>query len=80
MDRRLEKLGKWIKETRIRKGISLNKLANEANISKGNLSEIERGMRDPKYTTLMSISGALDEPLPNFLPPVEKIVNLMFGE
>jgi transcriptional regulator with XRE-family HTH domain len=42
-------------------------LANQAGISKGNLSEIERGMRNPRYTTLLQISWALECPMSKLL-------------
>ena len=54
------KIGKKIKSLRIKKGISLEKLAYENDLAKGNLSEIEKGMIDPKLSTLQRISKGLD--------------------
>ena len=53
-------LGKRIKTARSKKGITLEKLAYGAEISKGNLSEIENGLRDPRFSTLHSIAECLE--------------------
>jgi transcriptional regulator with XRE-family HTH domain len=63
----LLKLGIQIQKLRKRKGLSIDSLANQAGISKGNLSEIERGMRNPRYTTLLQISWALECPMSKLL-------------
>ena len=55
----LLRLGKKITVTRKAKGYSLRDLAAHAEISKGNLSDIERGNRDPRYSTLLAIATAL---------------------
>lgn len=55
----LLKLGQRIASVRREKGLSLRDLARIAEISKGNLSDIERGKRDPRYSTLAAISGGL---------------------
>ena len=56
----LKDLGLKIQRARKRQGLSIDALANQAGISKGNLSEIERGLRDPRYSTLMLISETLN--------------------
>lgn len=55
----LLKLGQRIAGVRREKGLSLRDLARTAEISKGNLSDIERGKRDPRYSTLSAISTGL---------------------
>ena len=55
----LMKLGQFISKERQRKGITLEELATEMDISKGNLSDIENGKRDPRYTTLRAIAKGL---------------------
>ena len=52
-------LGKRISSQRRRRGITLERLAYEMDISKGNLSDIEHGKRDPRYSTLKAISLGL---------------------
>jgi transcriptional regulator with XRE-family HTH domain len=53
-------LGKRISIERKKKGITLEKLAYEVGISKGNLSEIERGMRDCRFSTIIAIAEGLE--------------------
>ena len=63
MKEELLRLGKKITTTRKAKGFSLRDLAATAEISKGNLSDIERGNRDPRYSTLLAIATALEMPV-----------------
>ena len=53
-------LGERIAKRRRSRGISLERLAYEMGVSKGNLSDIEHGKRDPRYTTLRSIAEGLE--------------------
>lgn len=54
------KLGQHISSLRKRRGLTLEKLAYEVGISKGNLSDIENGKRDPRFTTLKAIAEGLE--------------------
>jgi XRE family transcriptional regulator, regulator of sulfur utilization len=56
----LIQLGKRIAKLRKNKGITLEKLAYEMDLSKGNLSDIEQGNRDPRYMTLRAIARGLN--------------------
>ncbi len=56
----LEILGNRISSERKKKGMTLEKLAYEMDISKGNLSDIEHGKRDPRYSTLQAIAEGLE--------------------
>jgi transcriptional regulator with XRE-family HTH domain len=60
MKKLLLALGERIARQRKTWGISLEELSARAGISKGNLSEIERGKRDPRFTTLHSIATGLE--------------------
>ena len=53
-------LGKHIAKERQKRGISLETLATDMDISKGNLSDIENGKRDPRFTTLKAIANGMD--------------------
>jgi transcriptional regulator with XRE-family HTH domain len=55
----LAALGQRIFETRKKKGITLDELSLRMQISKGNLSDIERGKRDPRFQTLKAIAEGL---------------------
>lgn len=54
------KLGGRISIERKRRGITLEKLAYEMSISKGNLSDIESGKKNPTFMTLKAIATGLD--------------------
>ncbi len=60
-------LGHRIATERKKRGLTLEKLAYEMGISKGNLSDIENGKKDPRYTTLKAIADGLEIPLSKLL-------------
>lgn len=62
-----KKLAKRLKQLRQEKGLTLEKLAYENGLAKGNLSEIEKGKIDPKLSTLARIASGLDIPLRDLL-------------
>lgn len=57
---RLIALGKRVREARYELGLSLEELGEKAGISAGLLSQIERGMGNPSYSTLVKLAHALD--------------------
>jgi transcriptional regulator with XRE-family HTH domain len=57
--KRLEELGLRIRQFRLRRKMSINQVALEAEISPGNLSEIEKGKRDPRYCTLRALAHSV---------------------
>jgi DNA-binding XRE family transcriptional regulator len=59
-DEQLEELGKRIAKVRRSKGLTIERLAYEIGISKGNLSDIENGKKDPRFTTLWAIAEGLE--------------------
>ena len=63
----LKSLGSRIAKERRRRGVTLEKLAYEMGLSKGNLSDIEHGKRDPRYTTLRAIAVGLKVPVQSLL-------------
>jgi transcriptional regulator with XRE-family HTH domain len=63
----LHHLGATIAKHRQKRGITLEKLAYEMGMAKGNLSDIERGKRDPRYTTLRAIATGLKMTLAQLL-------------
>lgn len=58
-----KKIAERVKELRTKQGLTMEKLAYESDISKGGLSEIERGMKEPRISTLMKIAESLEIPL-----------------
>jgi transcriptional regulator with XRE-family HTH domain len=62
----IKKVAQRIKKLREAKGLTIEKLAYANDMSKGNLSEIERGMIEPKLVTLEKIAKGLDVSLKEF--------------
>lgn len=59
----LRELGRRIQYLREQRGKTIEKLAWACEISKGGLSLIERGLRDPRFSTLNKLAKALRVPL-----------------
>ena len=53
-------LGVKIAHLRHKRGLSLEKLAYESGVSKGNLSDIENGKKNPRLSTLILIAEGLE--------------------
>jgi XRE family transcriptional regulator, master regulator for biofilm formation len=62
-------LGKQIKKQRLRKGLSITKLAKKARISKGYLSSIESHKTNPSAHMIQKLAKALEV-------PVEQLLNI----
>lgn len=67
-----KKLGELLKHLRTSKSLSCTKLAYQFDIDKGNLSRIENGLIDCKFTTLWKISEALEIKLSDLIKILEK--------
>ena len=57
--RRMKALGDRIAQWRRRREMTLEELASKMSISKGNLSDIENGKKDPRYSTLLAVTEGL---------------------
>jgi transcriptional regulator with XRE-family HTH domain len=53
-------LAALLKRLREERGISQERLASDANITSSALSRIERGLNNPRWTTLKRIANALE--------------------
>ncbi|MDO9378581.1 MAG: XRE family transcriptional regulator [Nocardioidaceae bacterium] len=60
-------VGVRLREVRRARGLSLSRLAAEAGVGKGTLSEIEGGTRNPTLDTLYRLAGRLAVPLADLL-------------
>lgn len=58
--------GKKIKETREKAGFTQSQLAEAVGTTSQNISQYERGLRKPKYETLLKIANALNSDVRNF--------------
>lgn len=61
-----QKIGNRIKELREEKNLTMEKLAYESGVSKGGLSEIERGIKEARLSTLLKITDRLEISLKDF--------------
>lgn len=59
-------LGKRIKETREKMGLSIKELAIRVDVSSSLLSQIERDLANPSLNTLRSIAAQLEVPMFSF--------------
>ncbi len=66
-----QRVGPTLRSMRLRRKLSLNELADRAEISPSHLSRIERGLTVPSYDVLDNIAGALGSDL-NALRTKEK--------
>lgn len=53
-------VARQLKAERIRRGVSMTKLAGESGLSQQMISYVERGMRSPTLDTLLRIAAVLD--------------------
>jgi transcriptional regulator with XRE-family HTH domain len=58
-----ERIGEVLREVRMRQGRTLRQISNEAQVSLGYISEIERGQKEPSSELLAAVCAALDVPL-----------------
>ncbi len=65
-DEKLIILGKRIQNLRKKQGITLEGLAYSVELSKGNLSDIENGKKNPTYLTMSKIAEGLEISLSEF--------------
>jgi transcriptional regulator with XRE-family HTH domain len=64
----LVELGEKVRESRQRAGLTQADLAEVVDLSVAYLSLIERGGRNPPYTTLLTIARALQVPVARIVP------------
>ena len=57
-----ELFGQRLREQRQKQGLTLERLAEKANLSSNFVGAIERGLKEPSLSTLIGILNALDVP------------------
>jgi transcriptional regulator with XRE-family HTH domain len=62
-----EVIGEVLRRTRTEQGRTLREVSDDARVSLGYLSEVERGRKEPSSELLGAICGALDVPLSTVL-------------
>ena len=69
-------LGDVLRERRLERGMTLREVSQEARVSLGYISEVERGQKEASSELLASLCGALDAPLSEVLREVSDAVRL----
>ena len=67
----LKILGRHVRKLRRERDLSQEDLAGAAEISRSNVSDLERGMKEPRFLTLFSVAKALDVPPSRLLEPFD---------
>lgn len=67
-----EATGKAIMRLRIKNGLSLNLFAYENDLQKSMVSRLERGVNEPKLSSIWKIAEALNISLSDFMKEVQK--------
>jgi transcriptional regulator with XRE-family HTH domain len=66
-------LGKAIRQLRNERGMTQEALAQEAGVTVGHLSMIERGHSNPTWGTVKAVTAALDTPLRGLVAISERV-------
>jgi transcriptional regulator with XRE-family HTH domain len=66
-------VARLLREERIRRGISMNRLAEKSGLSQAMVSYVERGIRNPTLDTLLRIAGALNVDLSGLIKRASKM-------
>ncbi len=69
-------LGEVLRERRMERGMTLREVSQDARVSLGYISEIERGQKEASSELLASLCGALEAPLSAVLREVSDAVAL----
>jgi transcriptional regulator with XRE-family HTH domain len=60
-------LGKSLKAARVERGLTVERLAREAGVSTGLISQLERGLGNPSFLTLQRLAETLELPFGYFM-------------
>jgi quercetin dioxygenase-like cupin family protein/DNA-binding XRE family transcriptional regulator len=66
----IDELGGRIASRRSDRGLTIAALGAQADVSPGLISQIERGVGNPSYSTLVKLAAALEVPFTDFFPGV----------
>lgn len=60
-------LGKALRSARLQQGLTVERLAREAGVSTGLISQLERGLGNPSFLTMQRLAEALELPFGHFM-------------
>jgi transcriptional regulator with XRE-family HTH domain len=70
-------LGRLVRSIRVSRGMSIEALAKVAEVSAGGISQIERGVGNPAFTTLVKMAYGMGVPVGSFLRTDQEEVGLV---
>jgi transcriptional regulator with XRE-family HTH domain len=70
-------LGRLVRSIRVSRGMSIEGLAKVAGVSAGGISQIERGVGNPAFTTLVKMAYGMQVPVGSFLRTDQDEVGLV---
>jgi transcriptional regulator with XRE-family HTH domain len=70
-------LGRLVRTIRVSRGMSIESLAKVAGVSAGGISQIERGVGNPAFTTLVKMAYGMQVPVGSFLRTDQPDVGLV---
>src|SRR5580704_68640 len=70
-------LGQLVRSIRISRGMSIEALAKVAGVSAGGISQIERGVGNPAFTTLVKMAYGMGVPVGSFMRTDQEEVGLV---
>jgi transcriptional regulator with XRE-family HTH domain len=70
-------LGRLVRSIRVSRGMSIEGLAKVAGVSAGGISQIERGVGNPAFTTLVKMAYGMQVPVGSFLRTDQEEVGLV---
>jgi transcriptional regulator with XRE-family HTH domain len=70
-------LGRLVRSIRVSRGMSIEALAKVAEVSAGGISQIERGVGNPAFTTLVKMAYGMGVPVGSFLRTDQEEVGLL---
>jgi transcriptional regulator with XRE-family HTH domain len=68
----ISNLGSQLQQLRQKEGLTLEKLSEESGVSVGLLSQLERGIGNPSFATLLKIAHGLDVPISLFFQGMDQ--------
>jgi transcriptional regulator with XRE-family HTH domain len=70
-------LGRLVRSIRVSRGMSIEALAKVAEVSAGGISQIERGVGNPAFTTLVKMAYGMGVPVGSFLRTDQEEIGLV---
>jgi transcriptional regulator with XRE-family HTH domain len=71
---RAKEIGARVRELRYERGLSIEELSERSGVSKSTLTSLEKGVHEPRMSTLRSTARGLDVSLKELTSPREQMI------